>query len=86
MVYTPRPPLAGDFTTLSWETSAPRTPVTMGEVVESGPRNKFGQPGECYNFLIAVLDPLGDYAWAEDTVCADEWTDFAWKDTLLPPR
>jgi hypothetical protein len=82
-VYAPAPPPGEDFTTLTWQTSAPRTPVGIGEVVELGLRNKYGEPGECYDFVIELLDPLGDYAWAEDIVCADEWTDFIYEDTFL---
>jgi hypothetical protein len=58
--------------------------VAIGEVVELGLRNKFGEPGECYDFLIEVFDPLRDLASAEDTVCADEWTDFTYEETFLP--
>jgi len=82
-VYAPGPAPGGDFTTLTWQTSAPRTPVAIGEVVDLGLRNKFGEPGECYDFLIEILDPAGEYAWAEGTVCADEWADFAYEDTFF---
>jgi hypothetical protein len=83
-VYAAGPPPGGDFTTLTWQTSAPRVPVAIGEVVELGLRNKFGEPGECYDFLMEIFDPVGDYASAEDTVCADEWTDFTYEDTFVP--
>jgi hypothetical protein len=83
-VYAPEPPPAEDFTTLVWQTSAPRTPAAVGEVVELGLRNKFGEPGECYAFLIEVLDPLGDYASAEDTVCGDEWAYLTYENTFAP--
>lgn len=63
----------------------PRVPAGIGEVVELGLRNKFGDPGECYDFLIGVFDPFGDYAaWAQDTVCGDEWTEFTYDDTFVP--
>jgi hypothetical protein len=58
-------------------------PAGIGEVVELGLRNKFGEPGECYDFVIEVFDPFGDYVWAEDAVCADEWTDFTYENTFL---
>ena len=82
-VYAPGPLPGGDFTTLTWQTSAPRVPVAIGEVVELGLRNKYGEPGECYDFLMEVMDPLEEYAWAEGTVCADEWADFTYEDTFL---
>ena len=82
-VYAPGPPPGGDFTTLTWQTSAPRVPVAIGEVVDLGLRNKYGEPGECYDFLMEVMDPLGEYASAEGTVCADEWADFTYEDTFL---
>ncbi|MGQ9573597.1 MAG: hypothetical protein ACUVV3_10535, partial [Dehalococcoidia bacterium] len=79
----PPPPSPTQVPTPSWQTSAPRTPVGIGEVVEVGLRNKYGQPGECYTFLVEVYDPVGDYASAEDTVCADEWTDLTYEYTYL---
>jgi len=82
-VYAPGPPPGGDFTNLTWQTSAPRVPVAIGEVVDLGLRNKYGEPGECYDFLMEVSDPLGEYASAEGTVCADEWADLTYEDTYL---
>jgi hypothetical protein len=82
-VYAAAPTPADDFTTLTWQTSAPREPVAAGEAVDLGLRNKFGEPGECYDFLMEVSDPQGEYAWAEGTVCADEWADLTYEYTYL---
>ena len=82
-VYGAGPPPADDFTTLTWQTSIPREPVAIGEVVELGLRNKYGEPGECYTFVIEVSDPLGEYAAAYGPFCADEWADFTYEDTYL---
>ena len=78
-------PTPGYYTVLSWQTSAPRVPVAVGEAVELGLRNELGEPGECYDFIIELSDPMGDYAaWAQDTVCGDEWTKFTYDQTFVP--
>jgi hypothetical protein len=82
-VYAPEPPPGGDFTTRTWQTSTPWEPLGIGEVADLGLRNKYGEPGECHDFLMEVVHPLGEYASAEGTVCADEWADFTYEDTLL---
>ena len=82
-VYEAGPPTGDDFTNLTWQTSAPRMPVAIGEVVDLGLRNKYGEPGECYDFLMEVSDPLAEYVSAEGTVCADEWADLSYEYTYL---
>lgn len=82
-VQEPEPPPGTDFTTLTWQTSAPRVAVGIGEVVELGLRNKFGEPGECYDFLMEVYDPMDGYSSGEATVCADEWAYLPYEDTFL---
>ena len=82
-VYGGEPPPADDFTTRTWQTSMPREPVAIGEVVELGLRNKYGEPGECYTFVVEVSDPLGEYTAAYGPFCADEWADFTYEDTFL---
>lgn len=76
-------PPPGDVTSLSWQVSAPREPVAMGDTVELGLRNEYGLPGECYDFVVEVFDPEGYYASGEDTVCADEWTYLTHSDTWV---
>jgi hypothetical protein len=77
-------PTPGYYTVLSWETSAPRTPVAVGEAVELGLRNQLGEPGECYDFVIELFDPMGDYAAsAQDSVCGDAWTKFTYDQTFM---
>lgn len=66
-----------------WQTSAPREAVAPGSTVEVGLRNKWGVPGECYDFVVEVYDPEGYYASGEDTVCADEWTYLTYSDTWV---
>ena len=65
----------------SWQTSAPREAVAMGDTVELGLRNEFGSPGECYDFTVEVYDPDGYYSSGNDTVCADQWTYLTYSDT-----
>jgi hypothetical protein len=67
----------------SWQVSAPREAVAIGDTVELGLRNEYGVPGECYDFVVEVYDPEGYYASGEDTVCADEWTYLTYSDTWI---
>ena len=67
----------------SWQVSAPREAVAIGDEVELGLRNENGVPGECYDFVVEVYDPEGYYASGEDTVCADEWTFLTYSDTWV---
>ena len=76
-------PPPGDVTSLSWQVSAPRELVAMGDTVELGLRNEYGFPDECYDFVVEVFDPEGSYSSGEDTVCADEWTYLYYSDTWL---
>lgn len=71
----------GDVTSLTWQVSAPREPIALGDTAELGLRNKWGSSGECYDFVVEVLDPDGNYASGEDTVCAAEWTYLSYYDT-----
>ena len=73
----------GDVTTLTWQVSAPREPIALGDTAELGLRNKWGSDGECYDFVAEVLDPDGNYASGEDTVCAAEWTYLSYYDTWV---
>jgi len=77
------PPPGGDVTSLTWQVSAPRQPIALGDTAELGLRNKWGSPGECYDFVVEVLDPESTYASGEDTVCADEWTYLNYSDTWV---
>jgi hypothetical protein len=65
----------------AWQTSAPRTAVAAGDVVEVGLRNENGSPGECYDFMVEVYDPDGYYASGSDTVCGADWTFLTYSDT-----
>ena len=76
-------PPPGDVTSLSWQVSAPRELVAMGDTVELGLRNEYGFPGECYDFVVEVFDPESYYSSGEGTVCADEWTYLYYSDTWL---
>ena len=72
-----------DPTTLSWQTSAPRTAVAMGDPVDLGLRNEYGLSGECYDFVVEVYDPDGYGSSGSGTVCADQWTYMTYSDTWV---
>jgi len=72
-----------DPTTLSWQVSAPRQAVAMGDPVDLGLRNEYGFPGECYDFVVEVYDPDGYTSSGDGTVCADQWTYMTYSDTWV---
>lgn len=57
-----------------WQVSAPREAVNIGESVEIGLRNKFGESNEFYAIWVRVIAPDGSEAGVTTEVSADEWT------------
>lgn len=84
----PSPPPSPAFTptpaTPSWQTSAPREPVTAGQTVELGIRNENGAPGETYAIGVQVNLPDGSPVNREGEVAGADWTYFPFKQTDLP--
>lgn len=76
-------PPPGDVTSLTWQVSAPREPIAAGDTAELGLRDKWGSPGECYDFGVDVVDPDGYLSSGDATVCADEWTYLDYSDTWV---
>jgi hypothetical protein len=82
---TPAPPPGGQTPALmpSWQTSAPREPVTAGSAFQLGIRNENGAPGETHAIGVQVNLPDGSPANMEGKVVGDEWTYFPFDQTAL---